>query len=490
MKDISTDEMPLIADRGPLPETLAAPDASMQPMLEIAVIKDIAVEVGTLSVSLADVSGAVEDVDKLMNSQVETLRGLRGLSDSLARGNDAIRDAARSALAATVEARNTVASGQTRIDAALADVTALANQVALFGERIEALTSALTKVARAAGDIDAIARTTNLLALNASIEAARAGAAGRGFMVVAQEVKQLSGRTQDATRQIESNLGDLTREITAIAETGRAAADRAAKVRREAGHVSRVMTEIDSAVLAIADRQDQINETSDTASSLVAATENGFHGIGAGVTQAAGRLSAAKSSLSDLVNASERLVSSTARLGVETVDTPYINAVRQAAAAISAAFTAEVESGRFPLRDLFDHSYRPIPGSDPAQVMAAFTPLTDRLLPAFQEPLLSLSPAVVFCAAVDVNGYLPTHNRKFSQPQRLGDPTWNAANCRNRRIFDDRVGLAAGRNTKPFLLQSYRRDMGGGTFALMKDVSAPIFVLGRHWGGLRLAYRV
>jgi methyl-accepting chemotaxis protein len=50
--------------------------------------------------------------------------------------------------------------------------------------------------------------------------------------------------------------------------------------------------------------------------------------------------------------------------------------------------------------------------------------------------------------------------------------------------------LPQGGSTRPFLLQSCRRDMGGGNFALMKDVSAPIFVQGRHWGGLRLAYRV
>ena len=93
----------------------------------------------------------------------------------------------------------------------------------------------------------------------------------------------------------------------------------------------------------------------------------------------------------------------------------------------------------------------------------------------------------VVIAAVDPNGYLPTHNRKFSQAQGP-DPAWNTANCRNRRIFDDRVGLKAGRNTEPFLLQVYRRDMGGGVFRMMKDVSAPIRVRGRHWGGLRLAY--
>ncbi len=104
-----------------------------------------------------------------------------------------------------------------------------------------------------------------------------------------------------------------------------------------------------------------------------------------------------------------------------------------------------------------------------------------------QEAALTLDQRVVFCAGVDRNGYLPTHNRKFSAPQGA-DPVWNAANARNRRIFDDRVGLKAGRSTAPFLLQVYRRDMGGGEFRMMKDLSAPIRVKGRHWGGLRLAY--
>ena len=137
----------------------------------------------------------------------------------------------------------------------------------------------------------------------------------------------------------------------------------------------------------------------------------------------------------------------------------------------------------------YERSYRPIEGTDPEQLMAPFTPLTDKLLPPIIEEALELDSRVVFCAAVDVNGYLPTHNKKFSQPQS-GDPVWNTANCRNRRIFDDRVGLKAGRNTQPFLLQVYRRDMGGGNFVMMKDLSAPITVKTRHWGGLRLAYKI
>ena len=66
---------------------------------------------------------------------------------------------------------------------------------------------------------------------------------------------------------------------------------------------------------------------------------------------------------------------------------------------------------------------------------------------------------------------------------------WNIVHCRNRRFFDDRTCQKAISNTRPFLFQVYRRDMGNGNFTLMKDASAPIFVNGRHWGALRLAYQ-
>ena len=107
--------------------------------------------------------------------------------------------------------------------------------------------------------------------------------------------------------------------------------------------------------------------------------------------------------------------------------------------------------------------------------------------PGVQEGILSLSSKVVFRIAADRNGYIATHNRKYCHPQR-GDLAWDTANSRYRRIFNDRTGLASARNQRPFLLQTYRRDMGGGTFVVMKEAAAPILVNGRNWGGLRLAF--
>lgn len=164
-----------------------------------------------------------------------------------------------------------------------------------------------------------------------------------------------------------------------------------------------------------------------------------------------------------------------------------IDYVRQLAAIASSRLEQAIADGQITQAQMFDRQYHPVPGSNPVQVVTGFTKLMDQVMPDIQEPALRFDDRVVFCAAVDVNGYLPTHNRKFSQPQG-GDPVWNMANCRNRRIFDDRVGLKAGRSTDPFLLQVYRRDMGGGDFAMMKDLSAPIIINGVHWGGLRLAY--
>ena len=85
-------------------------------------------------------------------------------------------------------------------------------------------------------------------------------------------------------------------------------------------------------------------------------------------------------------------------------------------------------------------------------------------------------------------GYLPTHNPNYRLPQGP-DPVWNNANCRNRRLFNDRAVHKVAANVKPFLLQTYRRDMGGGNFVLMKDVSSPIYVRGHHWGAFRMGFR-
>jgi len=159
------------------------------------------------------------------------------------------------------------------------------------------------------------------------------------------------------------------------------------------------------------------------------------------------------------------------------------------AAMIASAFERDMDAGAISEADLFDVNYAPLPGTDPQQYRNRALDYLDRTLPNLQEPILILDSAIVFSAAVDRNGYLPVHNKKYSAPQGA-DPVWNNANCRNRRIFDDMTGLLAARNTAECLSQTYPRDLGGGRLELIKDISAPIFVRGKHWGGLRMGAKI
>ncbi|WP_173983232.1 Tar ligand binding domain-containing protein [Magnetospirillum sp. SS-4] len=171
-------------------------------------------------------------------------------------------------------------------------------------------------------------------------------------------------------------------------------------------------------------------------------------------------------------------------------DLPHIETARRVAARVAEAFEAAIRDNRITAAELFDTDYTPIPDTDPLQVLAKHARLTDQLLPSIIDPELAADPSVVLCCATDRNGYIATHNKAYSEPQRPGDPVWNAAHCRNRRIFDDRTGILAARNTQPYLAQTYARDMGGGTFVLLKEIDSPVTVAGRHWGAVRLAVRL
>ena len=153
-------------------------------------------------------------------------------------------------------------------------------------------------------------------------------------------------------------------------------------------------------------------------------------------------------------------------------------------------FENAVASGAISLDDLFDENYVEIAGSNPVQYRTKFLDWADRALPALQEAFLARDKRAAFCAMIDRNGYLPVHNKIYSHPQKPGDVAFNTANSRNRRIFNDPAGLAAGRNTRAYLIQTYARDMGNGVTVMMREIDVPVSVRGRHWGGFRTAYRL
>jgi HAMP domain-containing protein len=147
-------------------------------------------------------------------------------------------------------------------------------------------------------------------------------------------------------------------------------------------------------------------------------------------------------------------------------------------------FDNAIDSGLATVTEVFDRNYVEIRGydfKDKPKYHTRYDALTDRAVLVFQDKILEHED-FMFAVGVDENGYLPTHNTRFQKPF-TGDPDRDLAGNRTKRIFADPVGIAAAKNKDPTLMQVYKRDTG----ETMWDVSAPIYVKGKHWGGFRVA---
>ncbi len=452
-----------------------------------ALLQQLAEETGGIGIEIADIAGGVDDLSRTLAEQTQALHSLRDSAEQVTRSNSEITEDARNGHELARSASDSVEQSISRLEGSLRHAVALVDTVGTMETQLGGLHDALGKVSDVALGINAIAKQTNLMALNATIEAARAGAAGKGFAVVAQEVKQLAGQTSSATAQIDETLKHLTQQVEALIAQGTQSMEKANAVRGDAEELTGVFREVNETMRDLRGGSERIAGSADNIAARCVGVLESASSISDKLDATSETFAMSRDRIASLTGSAERLVGLVARTDAETVDSPFIRKVLEMAAEVSTLFENGIRDGRISESQLFDQDYREIAGSNPPQVMAGCTGFTDEVLPAVQEAALDFDSRVIFCACVDTNGYLPTHNNKFSHPQG-DDPVWNMANCRNRRIFDDRVGLAAGRNREPFLLQAYRREMGDG-FVMMKDLSAPIMVNGRHWGGIRFAYK-
>ena len=481
------------------PADLEAPEAATADAGEGAAasaVREIAERFGKLGAEITDISGRIGDVTRQLEGQTEGLHRMVQAVDRVSLANRSIQQAAEDAQAKASIVRSglerVTTSVKLGLNAAQTDVETLARGAeTISADLAQAVADAHN--ARASSDaIQAITREIQLLSINAGVEAARSGSAGRGFAVIAAAVKTLAEQTREATALSVAHLDALVKSVDALAGRSQDNAATARRASEGSRDISRQLDEFDSFGRSVVELIGDIDAISQPARESAVACAKAGHDLTSLVADVDGSsetLERAAQRTETLVSISEGILGAIAGSGVRTPQSELIETAVENAAAIAALFEGALERGELDMADLFDQAYRPVPGSDPQQYMTRFVTLTDRLLPPIQEALLAANSRIVFCAAVDRNGFLPTHNRKYSQPQGA-DPVWNNANCRNRRIFDDRTGLSAARNQKPFLLQTYRRDMGGGQFLVMEDLSAPIRVRGRHWGALRFGLNI
>jgi methyl-accepting chemotaxis protein len=342
-----------------------------------------------------------------------------------------------------------------------------------------------------AATISKIADQTNLLALNAAIEAARAGESGRGFAVVADEVRKLAENTSTATKEISlmiSSIQEETNSTISKVQSGTALAHEGAALARDAAEA---LAHINQSSQNVLDKSDSIAGAiteQTTASELVGKKMLDILDLVKSNSSTVQNVLEQSTHLGNLaINLKEietvfKLGASGLK-GVQTHErTPAV--VQTAAREIEKILEQAISSKRISMADLFDEKYERIANIEPPKYHTRFDKLTDEIFPRIQEAILSQHPEFVYAGAVDRNGYFPTHNKKFSAAL-TGDNKIDMIHSRSKRIFNDPVGKRCGAHKLPFLLQTYRRDTG----EVMHDVSSPIFVGGKQWGGFRIGYK-
>ena len=184
---------------------------------------------------------------------------------------------------ASRQAAETALHGGGTVDETLAKMRMIASAVSGTAKKVEELGKRSDEIGRIVGVIDDIADQTNLLALNAAIEAARAGEQGRGFAVVADEVRKLAERTTSATKEIAhmiKNIQDETRLAVTAMETGTRQVEEGVTSTAEAGkslkqiidmaeQVGEMITHIATAATEQASASEQVNQSMDQIARLI-----------------------------------------------------------------------------------------------------------------------------------------------------------------------------------------------------------------------------